>query len=963
MYFVRVKTILFVTLFLLINSVWAQNILVKELPTYSQLPVTNLHHITQDKEGYMWYGTDAGLCRDNGYQIDVFHNDIHDPNYWKSNRIMDLTVGKNDFIWTITTSGLYYLNKSNYNMHEVVHKDIPSTKLNFIFCASDGTIWVTGGKKIIHVTALGEVIRTYDAKNPGDGNKHLNQVSEDADHNIWLYECRGVLCKLDKRKDEFIQCDWPVNCEPYGGFVHDTKNKCFWISTWGKGVVKYIPGGEDGTKGTVEYQPCTIEGNTLNLNKSKIVSMTSTSNNRLIVCCAMDGLYVYEVGDDGKLHPFNTDGLLPPGKKVFAHMYRDAKDNIWVASYSPHTFILSPNNSGIDRYDIPEVFAKNDIQTIVENIVFEGDYAWIWHLRLNLMLHNRKTGESNIVLSNQHEDFGSNVMANRVSGDGIWSTRNNKIVLLQHEGMKVRCTEIAELDKVIRDLYEDNNGCLWVGTDSAIWSYDVNKKTVKKVFDKTGVIMRMRLHDKTKKLYFISEKLGLVEGNISNGKIRNLSEGIHEVFESLDISPFGDVCATTEVGSVYLFNIKQDKLLRTSNASLESNDEISDVAFDSSNHLWLLTRQYIKEFNPTTKTSRYIYASDSDIDLDYICHLQKVGNKMCIAGAGGYRLVPSSSVIDSDIVDVVPVVTSYVVDGKKHLISSSLKEISIAPDAMNVSVNFSTFNHLHADRIRFAYSLHTEDSEPSHWVELPRGHNTAYFVDINPGKYVLDVRATDAYGNWGEPIRCITIDSLPKWYETVWFYLAVLLFIIFFVYYIAHIYYRNKMQDLEIQKLVNLAKEVRESQSLRIINGATEVNVDDEPEEEPEDAVKDEVEEPVERVLTKAEQKFIADAKAMVEKNMSDSGYTTERFASDMCMSRMNLYRKIQKITGQKPSEFVRMIRLHTAAKMLREGDASVSAVAEAVGFSSPSYFTKCFKETFGMQPLQYHYYRNDKSN
>jgi AraC-like DNA-binding protein len=119
----------------------------------------------------------------------------------------------------------------------------------------------------------------------------------------------------------------------------------------------------------------------------------------------------------------------------------------------------------------------------------------------------------------------------------------------------------------------------------------------------------------------------------------------------------------------------------------------------------------------------------------------------------------------------------------------------------------------------------------------------------------------------------------------------------------------------------------------------------------------------VERVLTKAEQKFIADAKAMVEKNMSDSGYTTERFASDMCMSRMNLYRKIQKITGQKPSEFVRMIRLHTAAKMLREGDASVSAVAEAVGFSSPSYFTKCFKETFGMQPLQYHYYRNDKSN
>ena len=960
MCFQRVKIALFVTLFLLNNCVWAQNMLVRELPTYSQLPVTNLHHIVQDKEGYMWYGTDAGLCRDNGYQVDVFRNDLKNPNYWKSNKIMDIAVGKNDYIWIATTSGLYYLDKSDYSMHEIVHKDIPSNKLNFVFCASDGSIWVTGGRKVIRVSSIGEVINTYDVKNPGDGNKFLNQICEDANHNIWLYECRGSLCKLDPKADTFVKCSWPENCEPYGGFVHDTRNNCFWISTWGKGVVKYTPGGIDGTKGKVDYQLCTIEGNTLNSNKAKIVSMTSSSDNRYLVCCAMDGMYVYKVSDDGKLLPHNIDGLLPPGKKVFAPMYRDSKGNIWVASYSPRTFILYNKDSRIEKYDIPDVFAKNNIQTIAENIVFEGDYAWIWHLRLNLMLHNIKTDSENVVLENQHEEFGSNVMENRFVGDGIWSTKSRKVCLLQHDGMNVKSIDVAEFDKVIRALYEDNQKRLWVGTDSAIWCYDENKKTKKKIFDKTGVVKRIRIHGKTKKLYFISEKFGVAEGDVNTGKVRILTKGISERFESFDISPVGDICATTEVGSVYLYNVKLDKIIRTPNATLESNDEITDVAFDSNNHLWILTRQYVKEFNTETKTSRYIYASDSDVGLDYLTCLRRVGNRMCIAGAGGYCLVPSSSAIDNKEIDAVPVVTSYVEDGEKHIMPSSLKEIEIEHSVMNVSINFSTFNHLQADRIRYAYCLHTEGTESSRWVELPRGHNTAYFVDIKCGKYELEVKATDAYGNWGKPVKCLIIDRLPAWYETVWFHVAILLFVILVVYLIARVYYRNKMQNMEIQKLINLAKEVRENQSLHVAEETEAVEESDEEEiidgkEEPESEV---TEEPVERVLTKAEQKFLADAKAMVEKHLSDSGYTTELFASDMCMSRMNLYRKIHKITGQKPSEFVRMIRLHEAAKMLRESDASVSAIAEKVGFSSPSYFTKCFKEVFGMQPLQYHYYK-----
>jgi AraC-like DNA-binding protein len=106
--------------------------------------------------------------------------------------------------------------------------------------------------------------------------------------------------------------------------------------------------------------------------------------------------------------------------------------------------------------------------------------------------------------------------------------------------------------------------------------------------------------------------------------------------------------------------------------------------------------------------------------------------------------------------------------------------------------------------------------------------------------------------------------------------------------------------------------------------------------------------------MSKGDQEFISKAKKMVESNLSNSDYTTEQFASDMCMSRMNLYRKLQKITGQKPTEFVRMIRLQAAAKMLKDSSYTVSEISEKVGFTSSTYFSRCFKEAFGMVPTQY---------
>lgn len=93
---------------------------------------------------------------------------------------------------------------------------------------------------------------------------------------------------------------------------------------------------------------------------------------------------------------------------------------------------------------------------------------------------------------------------------------------------------------------------------------------------------------------------------------------------------------------------------------------------------------------------------------------------------------------------------------------------------------------------------------------------------------------------------------------------------------------------------------------------------------------------------------------AQVEAHMANEGYSVEQLSHDMCMSRMTLYRKIQSMTGQTPTAFMRTIRLRHAAALLREGRLNVTEISYATGFSSVSYFSRCFRAMFGVPPTQY---------
>ncbi|MGA9291324.1 MAG: ATP-binding protein, partial [Ignavibacteriaceae bacterium] len=106
-----------------------------------------------------------------------------------------------------------------------------------------------------------------------------------------------------------------------------------------------------------------------------------------------------------------------------------------------------------------------------------------------------------------------------------------------------------------------------------------------------------------------------------------------------------------------------------------------------------------------------------------------------------------------------------------------------------------------------------------------------------------------------------------------------------------------------------------------------------------------------EKKLTGIDEKFMFKVMDIIEKHISEEDFNIEDFCSEVGMSRTQLHRKLKALTGKSASLYIRSVKLSKAKRMIEEQKGNISEIAYSVGFSSPAYFTKCFKEEFGYPP------------
>jgi len=224
-------------------------------------------------------------------------------------------------------------------------------------------------------------------------------------------------------------------------------------------------------------------------------------------------------------------------------------------------------------------------------------------------------------------------------------------------------------------------------------------------------------------------------------------------------------------------------------------------------------------------------------------------------------------------------------------------------------------------RLIIAYDRYTRCYDPV--------NHTLWQLSLeSAGTYQIELQQTRPNERWSQPPGGTIIERLPQWLTAWWMWciyglLATGLFLLLIHYYILRRQRREFLQQMQTFSDQQIPEEA---------------TVKEAPHPEP----------------APVQDEWLQSAIAQVEAHLNDDSYTVEQLSSDLCMSRMTFYRKIQSATGQKPTEFIRTIRLRRAAGLLREGRMSISEISYATGFSSVSYFSRCFRTIYGVPPTQF---------
>lgn len=272
-------------------------------------------------------------------------------------------------------------------------------------------------------------------------------------------------------------------------------------------------------------------------------------------------------------------------------------------------------------------------------------------------------------------------------------------------------------------------------------------------------------------------KFGLPVAGKGLGFMKN--DGQYELFPfakdfmCMDVSSDGKLWLGTGLGEVLQFDTQLKTLSDHSMICGMKGDFINQIVVDVYNHIWIVTNQILKEYNPNNGAYRSYATNDPQLSLNRFMeksvYYDRKDGEIFFGGVSGFISIAPSQALESIPEQIVTHITNMRVKGK-----SILKEISpgnsvrLSPDSQDLEISFSTLSYCGLEQIRYAYRLVGVDKN---WVYLNPGENKAFYNKLSKGAYTFQVKATDKNGLWSNQITELEIYRLPAIYETWWAYL------------------------------------------------------------------------------------------------------------------------------------------------------------------------------------------------
>ena len=260
---------------------------------------------------------------------------------------------------------------------------------------------------------------------------------------------------------------------------------------------------------------------------------------------------------------------------------------------------------------------------------------------------------------------------------------------------------------------------------------------------------------------------------------------------------------------------------------------------------------------------------------------------------------------------------------------NQLRTLVLNPNERSLTVNFKAIDYTPNANIRYATRLDKDKG----WLFLDNIH-AASFLDLQLGTYRLHIKSTDAHGEWSGNERVLTIVVKPRFTETVWFQLLIVLIIALLIgagcYTFIYIRRIRKKQNATLKAYLDLLSK-QESAHQKAQQSVTE-----------------------DAKLSPEDEKFMDKVMAYVEQELTNSDAILADMASATGTSLSGLNRKMKSLVGLTPAEFLFEARMKKACALLTTTSMPVSDITWQCGFTDPKYFSKRFKASKGLSPTDY---------
>ena len=906
-----------IALCLLLSTVTgqAQQMVARPFSFMDQLYSNEIFDVLPSGDGLLWVGTTQGLAVWDGYRLRNLRNNYQHPQLLSDNNIR-LMAETQQTVWITTTGGVTLYDKAQGRFRQMTDERIAGKNISGITASGADEVWLAVGHRLYRCSGAGEI---QEEVNPfaktGIQEEDFIYLTTDNKQNLWIL-CRHkvMLCREQKTKRFRLMPPLPSKVSAFT--LYQDREDRYWVGTWGDGLWQMFP---DKTTQEECYRQHVIRNAITGQEERIVFNMVQDGHQGLLWALTYSGLYALNYVN-GQLQTVDLSDVLD-SHRMYTMLRRDHAGNVWIGAYDQGCTIFF-DNSGIQSDHLPQLKERLGWDVNLLNLYADERYVWMNQDRLGVLLYDREHKAFAAMESVAGETA---VLRQARQPSHVWTgSRTHPIIMnLSHDGLNVRKERQTDLRQQIGnvgrlvDLAEDRNANLWILTTTGLLVRPAGKEmllTNRQAADSVTAIALDRSGDRL----WCAAGTAIMHCACSYDAI-NITEKCRfqrltpdEEVTHLAQDSNGRLWIATSAGRVLRSDSLHQQIQQPSVDSLLTNEPILDMAI-TKDRLWLMTASRIICHNTQNGTTRLFPAAQGSVGVKrFLQHALCAdgSNGMLAGGLGGMVHLPATQV---DSIEVAVRVSDVNVDGQSLFFGTenngqTFRQIVLPADAHNITVHFSLVP-LRLTDTPLQYRLKGVDTD---WRTANAAHPEAFYNRLPQGTHQMEVRTARHDGSWGKPTVLMTIVRQPYLWETWW---AFVFYASLFVGFTALLLWQNRR---------------RHQQELHVEVAQTKMNM-----------------------LT-TDHTLLGQLVAIIDRNLSDSDFGLDQLATEMSMSKSTLHRRLKAAADMTPLDFIRSIRMKRASEMLHEGKKNVSEVAYSVGFTTPKYFTRCFKEEFGMTPTEY---------